>query len=156
MEHVFGRLLKTSDVLRSHVQHYDRMHEDHADRSYRFLNDMVDKAINEERHRKNQEALIVSASGGSRTKPSVPGVTHQGNARPKTHADHDRTLASGDVTKGKCKGKAKARAEATQTPVLGRTPRDPHEDFQTEPSRTKTPLKERCVALTTWRMCTFP
>ena len=58
LEHIFYRLLKTSDVLHPHVQYYDRMPEDHADRSYRFLNDMVDEAINEERHRKNQEALI--------------------------------------------------------------------------------------------------
>ena len=53
LEHIFYKLLKNSDALRPYLQYYDRLRDDHPDRTYKFLREMVDKAIREERHRKN-------------------------------------------------------------------------------------------------------
>ena len=49
LEHIFYKLLKNSDALRPYLQYYDRLRGDHPDRTYKFLSDMVDKAIREER-----------------------------------------------------------------------------------------------------------
>ena len=83
LEHIFYKLLKNSDALRPYLQYYDRLRDDHPDRTYKFLSEMVDKAIRDERHRKNQEALIISASGGSKAMPSAPGIQHKGDAFPR-------------------------------------------------------------------------
>ena len=39
---------------------------------YTFLSEMVNKAIREERHRRNQEELMISASGGSKARSAMP------------------------------------------------------------------------------------
>jgi hypothetical protein len=59
LEPIFYRLVKTSDALRPYVQHYERLHKDHTDRSYQFLSDMINKTIEEVRQRRNQEALVL-------------------------------------------------------------------------------------------------
>ena len=48
LEHIFYRLLKNSDALSPYRQYYDRLQDDHPDRIYNFLNEMVNKAIREE------------------------------------------------------------------------------------------------------------
>ena len=55
VEHIFYKLLKSSDALRPNLQYSEGLRDDHPDRTYTFLSNMVDKAIREERHRKNQE-----------------------------------------------------------------------------------------------------
>ena len=97
LEHILYRLLKNSDELRPYLQCYDRLRDDHPDRTYRFLSEMVDKAIREERHRKNQEALIISTSGGSKAKPSAPGIQHKGDAFPRDHYKKGRSRGDSPV-----------------------------------------------------------
>ena len=58
VEYIFHKLLKNSDALRPYLQYYERLRDDHPDRTYTFLSEMVDKAIREERHRRNQEELV--------------------------------------------------------------------------------------------------
>ena len=69
------------------MQYYERLRDDHEDRSYRFLSDMVNKAIREERHLKNQQWLVNDASGKSLV--AAPGtVKSRGDAtKPKRERD---------------------------------------------------------------------
>ena len=101
IEHLLYRLVKNSDTLRPYVEYYNRLHEDHADRSYRFLSQMIDKTVQEERQRRNQEALVISASGGTKALPSAPGV-------PRCDESPDGMEPKG---KGKGKGKGKTNGQ---------------------------------------------
>ena len=83
MEHIFYKLLKSSDALRPYLQYYAMLRDDHPDRTCTFLREMVDKAIREERHRKYQEELVISGSGGSKARSAMPGVQQPGDAYPK-------------------------------------------------------------------------
>ena len=115
LEHIFYRLLKKFDALRPFLQYYDRLRDDHSDRSYRFLSKMVNKAIREERHRKNQEALVISASGGSKPRPTAPGVQQPGDAYPRAEYKKEKARggspSEGAALKGKGKGKRKGKGK---------------------------------------------
>ena len=84
VEHIFYKLLKSFDGMRRYLQYYERLRDDHPDRTYTFLSEMDNKAIREERHRKNQEELVISASGGSKVRSAMRGVQQPGDAYPKT------------------------------------------------------------------------
>ena len=87
LEHIFYRLLKSSDALRPYLQHYERLRDDHEDRSYRFLSEMVDKAIRAERHLKNQQSLVNDASGKSFV--AAPGTVKSRGDATKPKRDRD-------------------------------------------------------------------
>ena len=156
LEHIFYKLLKESDALRPYLQYYDRLHEDHPDRSYRFLSEMIDKKVQEERQRRNQEALVISASGGSqRPQPSAPGVV-QSDATPAG------TEAKGKG-KGKDKGKDKGKGKGKNR---GGSPAASNNDSSSDGSgnfpsdaegiwvRTvDLPDEDRCCILNLWGRC---
>ena len=171
LEHIFYKVLKNSDALRPYLQYYDRLRDDHPDRTYTFLSEMVDKAIREERHRKNQEALIISASGGSKAKPSAPGVHHKGDAFPRDDYKKGKSRgdspAESDAQKGK-KGKGKGKGKGKEK---GKVKQDPEassgSDFDSEgrpgrPSRegalrTKDLAEDEvCCINHLWRICVQP
>ena len=121
---------------------------------------MVDKAIREERHRKNQEALIISASGGSKAKPSAPGVQHKGDAYPRD--DYKKGKSRGDSpvesdaqkgkkgSKGKGKGKGKTKQSLESSSGSTLIPRaDPGSVAKREPYAPEILRRTRFVASTT-------
>ena len=79
LDYFFYRLRRSSDALHPYLQRYERLRDDHEDRSYRFLSEMVDKAIREERHPKNPRALVNHASGKSVV--AAPGITQSRGTR---------------------------------------------------------------------------
>ena len=111
LEHIFYKLLKSSDALRPYLQYYERLRDDHPDRMYTFLSDMVDTAIREERHRKNQEDLVISASGGSKARSAAPSVPQPGDAYPREENRKGKTRggspSGGSAPNEKGKGKGK-------------------------------------------------
>ena len=113
LEHIFYTLLKNSDALRPDLQYYDRLRDDHPDRSYRFLSEMVNKAVREERHREDQEALVISASGGSKPRSSAPGVQQLGDAYPRAEYKKDKARGGGEgaAPKGNGKGNGKGKGK---------------------------------------------
>ena len=66
--------LRKSDLLKPHLEYYDRCPKDHPDNSYSWLFNMIDKIIDDDRMRRNNESLVLAASGKEQkpTKPAAP------------------------------------------------------------------------------------
>ena len=81
LEEIYITKLRTSDALRAAVEHYDRLDDDHADRSYGFLSGITDKMIRDIRHRHNTDALVSGGKGNPVKKTAAPGtLPHDGSA----------------------------------------------------------------------------
>ena len=137
LEQIFYKLIKRSDALSSYLQHYERLRDDHEDRSYRFLSEMVDKAIREERHLKNQQSLVNDASGKSFV--AAPGTVKSRGDATKPKRDRDGKgfggSTSGDAEEG---GTNTHHDDAAGMKGL---------------TREQIPSQDRCCILHFWRAC---
>ena len=88
----------SSKLLESEVRHFRRLPAGHADKTYQWLRDMIDKVLQLEKEDKNQAALQAShrAPVGSYSIAPAKGNEGKGN---------------GDKKKGKGKGKPKERGK---------------------------------------------
>jgi hypothetical protein len=67
-------LIRKSDRLRAHVEHWDRMITGHADRSYAWIHGMIGKVVVEERQRRNREAMLQEHAQSQKT-TAAPAAT---------------------------------------------------------------------------------
>ena len=58
-----------SDIMKPHLEYYDRLQEGHDDRSYKFLSDVMDRLIEDQRKRRNTDSLVLDASGKEQKPP---------------------------------------------------------------------------------------
>ena len=91
---MFENKLMTSKLLESEVRHFRRLPAGHADKTYKWLRDMIDKVLQLEKEDKNQAALQAShrAPIGSYSNAATKGYEGKGG---------------GDKKKGKGKGSNK-------------------------------------------------
>ena len=110
---MFSDKLKTSDRLKSHMEYLERLQEDHPDRSYAWLSDLVDKLVADDRKRKNKESLVLEASGKPQAppkkQPGAPGPRKRGDADANTPAAPGVTGGGKPGSDGKGKGKGKGK-----------------------------------------------
>ena len=58
-----ANLRDKSDVMKPHLEHYDRLPEGHADCNYQLMSDLMDKLIEDQRKRRNTYSFVLDASG---------------------------------------------------------------------------------------------
>ena len=59
--------------MKAYNDHYERLATDHADRTYQFLSDSMDKVIRERRHQQNTQSLAAGSAFNKKT--ALPGTT---------------------------------------------------------------------------------
>jgi len=96
LEDIYLSNIGKSEVLRPHVEHYDRCDDDRADHSFQFLGRITDKVIRNQRQRRNTEALVAAAGADTPRKHALPATT----------PDDGHIASGGDAPTGaKSKGK---------------------------------------------------
>ena len=63
----------TRRALKTHFDHYDRCPEDHPDHCYRWVSQLVDKLVADDRRRRNVESHVLHASGKEQVKNNTGG-----------------------------------------------------------------------------------
>ena len=82
---MFENKLMTSKLLEAEVRHFRRLPDGHADKTYKWLRDMVDMVLQLEKEDKNQADLLAAhrAPIGSRPGAAVKGKEGKGNTEKK-------------------------------------------------------------------------
>ncbi len=76
LEDILSRILRNSDLMRTHIEYYDRQLQDHPDRCYTFLYGMLKKVSEEKQQRKNKEQWLADGSVGKKVRtPANPVIT---------------------------------------------------------------------------------
>ena len=104
-EELFIENIAGSDALRSHVEYYNRLNEDHQDHSYQFLSQVTDKVIKDARQRQHIKPL--SSGIHELPRPAMPG-TFPSTPENDPKGDEDPE-SKGSKGKGKSKGKEKGK-----------------------------------------------
>ena len=109
LEEIYLPKIRGSELLRAHVEHYDRLVGGHPDRCYRFLSTMTDKTIRDTRQRLNQDALTHSVAGTKKAgAPATQGNPQQQQqapgGTPQQHVGAPGTKGDSKGKKGKGKG----------------------------------------------------
>ena len=98
---IFFNKIRDSSDLRSYVEHFDRLADDHPDKSYQWLSNSVDKVIRDKRNRTNTQALSAGTLFDKKgRRPGAPGPLQDTPAEQQP---------KGDNTKGDPKGKGKGK-----------------------------------------------
>ena len=63
LEKILVEKVRPSELLRPHLEYYDRLPRRHKDKSYSWLSEMIDQLILNERHQRNTQSLVLDASG---------------------------------------------------------------------------------------------
>ena len=107
-EGIFVQKLRGSEALKPHIDYYDRCDETHADHSYSWVSQLMDKLIRDTRRRRNAESLVLEASGKeqpSKHKVSVPAAMLPDAVPAMAALSPGVPSPSPDPKKGKGKGK---------------------------------------------------
>ena len=69
-----------SEDLKTHLDHLERLPENHADYCYQWFSDLIDNLIEKKQKMENQHSLILEASGKEQQpkKPTAPGLRQGG------------------------------------------------------------------------------
>ena len=125
LEEIYLPKLRGSDVLRAHIEYYDRLVDGHPDKPYQFLSSMTDNTINDRRQRFNQESLANSVAGTKKTgapatqEQQPPGGSAGGNGGAGGKGGKDGK-GKGKDGKGKGKGKHGDAGDTSGTDPKGK------------------------------------
>ena len=75
LEQIFIPLCRKSTRLTKHIDHYDRSFEGDPERTYIWMDKMIEKVIKEDRSRVNLESLAAGADASSNPKKAAAGAT---------------------------------------------------------------------------------
>ena len=78
LESILIKKLRGSELLRPHLEYYDRCPRGHEDRSYRWLCQLMDTMIVDQRDKRNTQSLILQASGKEQPPPKASGKVAKG------------------------------------------------------------------------------
>ena len=67
---LYYQKVRSSEVLKAYLDHWDRLAEDDPDKTYKYLSEMTCEVTRENRERLNRQAL---ESGSLFGKPAAPG-----------------------------------------------------------------------------------
>ena len=72
LEDILVSKLRGSDVLKPHLDYYDRLPTTHSDRCYDWVSQLIDTLVAKARQKRNTESLVLDASGREQI-PERPG-----------------------------------------------------------------------------------
>ena len=104
--------LKGSERLKPHLEHLERLPQDHPDNSYVFVSNLIDKLIDDDRKKRNTESLVLDASGKEqkpKKQPGAPGRRKKGEDQGGDADDSTRSAMPGVPSDSKGKGKGKGK-----------------------------------------------
>ena len=115
LEELYIPKIRGSELLRAHVEYYDRCVQGHPDRCYRFMSKMTDKVISDTRQRLNQESLARSIGGTKKAGAPAPQGQQPQQQQQQPGAGGQNPGKGAKGAKGKGKGKG-ADADGSTTP----------------------------------------
>ena len=116
LEELLVSKLRTSETLKPHLDYYDRLPENHQDKTYKWVSHFIDTLVDKERQRLNKVSFVLEASGkeqppSTRTK-ALPALLNQ-EPRSGDDAGSGAPSATDNLKKGK-KWKRQQAGEDTQ------------------------------------------
>ena len=130
--------IRESDVLKPHVEHYDRLIEGDAQKTYQSLSDVTDKVNRERRQRQNK----TNAAAGSlfEAKPKLKGAPGPvQDPQPQQQQPKGQPKGSDKGPKGKGKGEGKnkdPKGKGKGNDPKGKGKGDKHPSFAKDPTRS--------------------
>ena len=58
-----------SDIMKPHLEYYERLPQGHHDRCYQSMSDVMDRLVEDQRNRRNADSLVLDASGKEQKPP---------------------------------------------------------------------------------------
>ena len=116
LEEILVSKLRTSEILKPHLEYYDRLPENHKDKSYTWVSQLINTLVDKERQRLNKVSLVLEASGKEQTPQTrTKALPVQLNQEPGSGDDagSGTPLATNDPRKRK-NGKKQQAGEASQ------------------------------------------
>ena len=105
LEDMFLPKITGSEILRPHIEHYERCYDGHPDRSYKFLVDMAKKTVDDRRQTLNAEYLAIGGGNVTPRRTTMLAPTNPNdNAGSGDNVPATRDKPNEDKGKGKGKG----------------------------------------------------
>ena len=150
LEGILVKKLRKSELLKTHLDHYDRCPRGHPDRSYRWLCRLIDTVIVDRRDKRNTQSLILQASGKDQAPAKAP-------ANPAK--DGGKGDPKGDKKPGKGKGGGKGDGDAKKDKDKGKGKTDKSASSGSESERdgkttAQIPEDQMCCISHLWGKCT--
>jgi len=164
-EGILVNKLRGSDALRPHLDYYDRLPETHADRCFRWVNDLVDTLVENARKKRNVDAMVsANAAAATGKKSAAPGKVKKDDVPPpRTTPTSSTSTANGKTDKkekGKGKGdsKDKKNGKANHKGNASNSGSDSEKEKKGQSGKTKKDIdaKHYCCIRHLWGLCLNP
>ena len=152
LEEILVSKVRHSEILKPHLDYYDRLPSGHPDKTYFWVSQLIDTLVDKERQRHNKESLVLDASGKEQMprQPRKALAAQRGQDQGPGSGGESRDPGQGGGSPGQAGGRrSKNQGAGTATPGGG-SPRAEGKTLK------ELPEGSRCCIKHLWGRCKTP